>query len=91
VVTYTNGINVRSKSEVEKGSDLGDFDLDNNWYLYAVTLFHPATKVGHFPQGQGGPVVMPFIFANEIEFNLSWFEKWESDELPDPLRMYKLE
>jgi len=68
--------------------------LDNNWYLYAITLYGSGTKkehVGHFPQGGGGPVVIPFIFEGEIVFDLSWFEKWESDELPDPLRMYKLE
>lgn len=65
--------------------------VDNNWYMHAITLFNKKTKVGHFPQGQGGPVVIPFIFAREIEFPLEYFENWESDELPDPLKMYKLE
>jgi hypothetical protein len=68
--------------------------LDNNWYLYALNLYGAGTKkehVGHFPQGGDGPVVIPFIFEGEIEFDLNWFDKWESDDLPDPLRMYKLE
>jgi len=63
--------------------------VDNNWYMHAITLFSSASNVGHFPQGKGGPVVMPFIFAKEIEFSLDWVEKWESDELPDPLKMYR--
>jgi hypothetical protein len=64
--------------------------VDNNWYLHAVTLNSPVSNVSHFPQGRGGPVVIPFIFSKEIEFELKWFVKWEEDTLPDPLKMYKI-
>ena len=64
--------------------------IDNNWYLYAISLVGlDSKKVAHFPQGKGGPVVIPFIFGREIEFPLSLFEKWESDELPEILTMYR--
>jgi len=63
--------------------------VDKNWYLFAVTLNSPASNVGHFPQGKGGPVAIPFIFAKEIEFELNWVERWEADTLPDPLKIYK--
>ena len=61
--------------------------VDNNWYFYAIS-FH-AKRVEHFPQGQGGPVAIPFIFDREVQFPLSLFVKWESDTLPDPLTLYK--
>jgi hypothetical protein len=60
--------------------------IDKNWYFIAVVRY--ATSVGHFPQGQGGPVAIPFIFDREVKFPISLFEKWEADELPDPLKLY---
>jgi hypothetical protein len=62
--------------------------VNNNWYLFAVTLGSRSEIISHFPQGQGGPVAIPFIFDREIEFNAAWFTRWESDELPDPLKFY---
>jgi len=64
--------------------------IAKNWYFFAVTLYNSPEKVGHFPQGKGGPVAIPFIFDREIQFSLSLFEKWESDTLPDPLKMYRI-
>jgi len=61
--------------------------VENNWYFFAV-VFNPK-RVYHFPQGQGDPVAMPFIFDRDVQFPLSLFEKWESDTLPDPLTLYK--
>jgi len=63
--------------------------VENNWYLFAITLFSKPGRVGHFPQGKDDPVAIPFIFDREIEFDLKLFDKWESDELPDPLKMYR--
>lgn len=63
--------------------------VENNWYLFAITLFSKPGRVGHFPQGKGDPVAIPFIFDREIEFDLDLLDKWEADELPDPLKMYK--
>jgi len=68
--------------------DLGTI-ISNNWYLFAISLNGENQGVSHFPQGQGGPVAIPFIFAESIRFPLWWFEKWEADELPDPLRIYR--
>lgn len=61
--------------------------IERNWYLCAVS-YH-ATRVEHFPQGQGGVVAIPFIFDREIEFDLNLLERWESDVLPDPLTFYR--
>lgn len=62
--------------------------VDNNWYLHAITYYEQYTKFGHFPQGDEGAVVIPFIFAEKIRFPLWCFKKWESNELPDPLKVY---
>lgn len=61
--------------------------VENNWYFFAVVYF--PKRLEHFPQGQGSPVAIPFIFDRDVQFKLSLFEKWESDTLPDPLTIYK--
>ena len=61
--------------------------IDKNWYFFAITRYK--TSVGHFPQGKGGPVAIPFIFDREIKFPISLFEKWEADELPNQLKFYR--
>ena len=61
--------------------------IDNNWFIYAVYI-GSNDNIYHFPQGFGGPVVIPFIFSNVIEFGLQYFEKWTGDTLPDPLKVY---
>jgi len=63
--------------------------VEKNWYLFAVTLYERPDKIGHFPQGQGGPVAIPFIFDREISFPLAYFDKWEDDTLPDALTFYR--
>lgn len=63
--------------------------VDNNWYVLAVTLYGETNPVGHFPQGKGGPVAIPFILSKEVEYPLSWFERWQRESLPDVLRFYK--
>lgn len=61
-----------------------------NWYVTAVSCGPERNPAGinHFAQGQGGLVVYPFIFDREISFPLSYFAKWESDALPNPLTVY---
>jgi hypothetical protein len=61
--------------------------IDNNWYFFAITRYEKS--VGHFPQGKGGSVAIPFIFDREVKFPIKLFEKWESDELPDQLKLYR--
>ena len=63
--------------------------IERNWFIYAVsTGANDESAISHFPQGHGLPVVIPFIFENDIEFELKYFQRWEGDELPDPLRVY---
>jgi hypothetical protein len=59
---------------------------DKNWYFFAVD-FHEK-GVGHFPQGKGGPVAIPFIFDREIRFPLRYFVPWDDDELPEATKLY---
>lgn len=61
--------------------------LDNVWYIYAVSM-DTLTQISHFPQGQGGPVLIPFLIRGAVEYPLIHFERWQSNELPDPLRIY---
>lgn len=61
--------------------------MDNHWFIYAVSMDR-LDSISHFPQGQGGPVLIPFIFRGVIEFPLIHFERWQADTLPDPLRIY---
>lgn len=62
-----------------------DVIISNNWYIYAVSIGMDETQISHFPQGKGGPVVIPFIFRGIIKFPLQYFENWEGEDLPDPL------
>ena len=61
----------------------------NNWYGFAVVVGPEGNEgaISHFPQGQGGPVAIPFIVDREISFPLAYFERWEGDTLPDPLKV----
>jgi hypothetical protein len=63
--------------------------ISNNWYVYAVSVNSDFTRISHFPQGDGGPVVIPFIFGKAISFPLAYFERWNRTELPDPLKIYR--
>lgn len=63
--------------------------IRNHWYTYAVSVGNRYDRISHFPQGNGGVVLVPFIFRDTITFPLAWFERWESDALPDPLRIYR--
>jgi len=62
--------------------------VENNWHLFAVSVNSDFTQISDFPQGQGGVVAIPFIFTGVIKFPLSYFAKWESDVLPDHLKIY---
>lgn len=62
--------------------------VENNWYLFAVSVNENFTQISNFPQGLGGVVAIPFIFTGTIKFPLSYFTKWESDSLPDHLKIY---
>lgn len=64
--------------------------IEKHWFIYAVsTGVNDESRIDHFPQGRGGPVLIPLIFRGTITFPLACFERWEQDTLPDPLRIYK--
>ena len=60
--------------------------IDNNWYFAAVTQYN--RQVSHFPQGRGQAVLMIYILREIVTYPLAWFTRWESDTLPDPLKVY---
>ena len=61
----------------------------NNWYVVSVNVGPVSNEgaVSYWAQGKGYPIVFPLIFAGEIVFPLSYFERWEGDTLPDPLKV----
>lgn len=63
--------------------------IRKHWFTYAVSVSNDYKKIVHFPQGNGGAVLVPFVFRGEITFPLVWFERWVGNELPDPLRIYR--
>ena len=59
-----------------------------NKYIIATTCGEP-DHIYYFPvDGVGQPVAYPFIFDRDISFPLEWFQKWDRDYLPDPLKIY---
>jgi len=61
--------------------------IKNHWYTVAVNVNSDFTVMSDWSQGQGGHIVFPFIFRGVIEFDLQYFERWDKDELPDPLKV----
>lgn len=61
--------------------------LEKHWYFHATT--RSGDKINNFPQGQGNPVYVPYCLRAPASYPLSWFEPWEEDYLPDPLKIYK--
>lgn len=57
-----------------------------NWYFFALNYF--PDHVEHFAQGQGQPVAIPFIFDRDVVFERRFFEPWEGETPPDPLKIY---
>jgi hypothetical protein len=60
--------------------------LEKHHYFYAVT--RAGDKINHFPQGDGGPVLVVLFLPKPAQYPLSWFEPWEESYLPDPLKIY---
>lgn len=60
--------------------------MANNWYFAATTCRYP--NVSHFPQGQGGQVLIPYFLIEPVSYPVSWFVRWDEEFLPDPLRLY---
>jgi hypothetical protein len=64
-----------------------DTIIKNHWYFYATVGDEKCAK--HFPQGNGGPVVIPYILEETAFYPLSWVDVWENIKYPDPLKLYK--
>lgn len=60
--------------------------MNNNWYFVATTCLND--KVSNFPQGGGKHVRILRLMREETVYPLSWFDRWVSNELPDPLKLY---
>ena len=59
--------------------------IDNLWFVYGLNAWDYGAT--HWAQGQGGPVVFPLIFTGQISFPIAYFERWQSDRLPDPTKL----
>ncbi len=59
--------------------------LDNGWWFVGNTG-RGSQGVFNLPQGDGGPVYVLYALAAPARYPVEWFERWVSDEYPDPLR-----
>jgi hypothetical protein len=65
--------------------------IDRHWYFMATTARYNAAGqwvVNHFPQGSSGPVAIVYFLSQPARYVSSWFAEWNSDVLPDPLKIY---
>lgn len=82
--------------DVNKTLPSVDDVVANNWYFTATTGGKSA--VYNFPQGGGGPVLMPYFLKEPVAYPLTsvedggykatWFARWNETFLPDPLKFY---
>ena len=61
--------------------------IDNNWYFTATT--GGMKSIHNFPQRGGYPILIPFFLIEPTPYPLKWFERWQSNTLPDPLKFYR--
>lgn len=62
--------------------------IDNHWYSIAVAVGNPPFHV-RVQWGAGCVIVFPFIFAQPVAYEARFFERWDADALPEPLKIYK--
>lgn len=61
-----------------------------NWYVIATNVGPQSNPVPSlWAQGYPNWIVFPFIFDRVISFPAEYFERWESAELPQPVKVYK--
>ena len=60
--------------------------LDNHWYFFAVS-WHDAGYGEHFFPDFGGVFAVPYVLREVATYPLEYFDKWEADTYPDPLRV----
>jgi hypothetical protein len=59
--------------------------IARNWYFTAVT--QNDGHIYNFPQGHGLPVLIPYILRETARYPIQWFQAWNRDYLPDPLKI----
>lgn len=59
--------------------------LARGWYFVANTGTG-ASGAFHFPQGNQGPVYIPYVLQQAAKYRKEWFTTWDSDHRPDSLR-----
>jgi hypothetical protein len=59
--------------------------LDRGWWFVANTG-QGLTGAFNLPQGKFGPVYIVYALVESVQYPLSWWEPWDSDRMPDPLR-----
>lgn len=58
----------------------------NKWYFHCVTN---GKQIYNFTNcGIGVPVLMPYFLKEPVTYPIEWFQKWERNYFPDPLRFY---
>lgn len=90
-LTMTPGIDaidasVNHPSTQEWISTWAGIIIERHWYFHATT--RAGDKINNFPQGVGNPVYIAYFLNKQAQYPLSWFERWWSNELPDPLKIY---
>lgn len=60
--------------------------IEKDWCFAATTCRYP--NVSHFPQGGGGPVMIPYFLIEPVTYPLAWFVRWDETSLPDPIKLY---
>lgn len=60
--------------------------IARNWYFCAVSADDSAAT--HFTQGGGAEVRIPLFLKVPTRYPRAWFEPWDREYLPDPIRFY---
>ena len=64
--------------------------IEKGWRFVATTATYVngVWRVSNFPQGGGGKVWIPYILTKPALYPARWFQRWESDTLPEPTKVY---
>lgn len=62
-----------------------DTILKNNWYFQGTTS---GDKVYNLLPSDGQAKLIPYLLMEPTRYPFEWFERWKSNELPDPMRIY---
>lgn len=63
--------------------------IDKCWYSVGVAVGNPPFHI-RAQWGAGCVIAFPFIFSKPTAYEARFFERWEEDFLPDPVKIYKV-